>query len=542
MNSLGVKPDAVIPSSPNASAHASSRRQTLLLALILVVATVALYSRVNQFPFVNYDDGDYVTNNLHIQNGLDWDTVHWAFTTYAAANWHPVTWLSHALDCQLFDLNPGGPHDVNLLLHVINALLLFLVLQRATGFVGRSFMVAALFALHPINVESVVWISERKNLLSMLFFLLALGAYRWYASKPRASRYAVVAILFALGLMAKPQVITFPFVLLLWDYWPLQRLSFAKDATGQAGAFPPRKFSWLVKEKLPLIALSLASALITMKAQSTGGATSGFALSLRLENAIVSYAHYVLKAFWPSHLALFYPHPGASLQSWQVYGALFFLIAVTMIAVEGKRHRYLAVGWFWFLGTLVPMIGLMQVGTQGMADRYAYLSFLGLFLMVCWGVADWAPAQHLPASILPAVSVVALLALSAVTYRQVGYWRDNVTLWTHALQVTDRNWLAENNLARALMKDGRTSQAIPHFFKAAEIYPDDPISNMNIGTWEQQQGNLQVAIDHYRKVVTFARTPEIKAAALNSMGNAYRALGDDARARECFAAAASLRQ
>ena len=219
MSSVGLKPDAT---SLAPAASDSSRKQTLLLALILVLATVALYSRVSHYPFVNYDDGDYVTNNLHIQNGLDGDTVHWAFTSYAAANWHPVTWLSHALDCQLFDLDPAGPHDVNLLLHVINALLLFLVLRHATGFTGRSFMVAALFALHPVNVESVVWIAERKNLLSMLFFLLALGAYRWYVSKPRIGRYAVVALLFALGLMAKPQVITFPFVLLLWDYWPLR--------------------------------------------------------------------------------------------------------------------------------------------------------------------------------------------------------------------------------------------------------------------------------------------------------------------------------
>ena len=538
MSSVGLKPEAI--NAP--AARAASRKQTLFLGLTLVLATVAVYFRVNHYPFVNYDDGDYIINNIHIQNGLDADTVHWAFTTYAAANWHPLTWLSHALDCQFFGLDPAGPHDVNLLLHIVNAVLLFLVLQRATGFTGRSFMVAALFALHPINVESVVWISERKNLLSMFFFLLALGAYRWYVSKPRPGRYAIVALLFALGLMAKPQVITFPFVLLLWDYWPLERMSLGKDGASSPPAFPVESFSWLVIEKLPLLAISLASALITMKAQSTGGATSAFALSLRLGNAIVSYAHYVLKAFWPAHLALFYPHPGNTLQSWKVYGSLFLLIAVTMIAVEGRRYRYLAVGWFWFLGTLVPMIGIMQVGTQGMADRYAYLSFLGLFLMVCWRVADWAVAKRISASALVAVSVAVLLALSVVTWRQVGYWQDNVTLWTHALQVTDRNWLAENNLARALMSEHRTSEAIPHFFKAAEIYPDDPISNMNVATWEQQQGNLQDAIEHYRKVVAFARTPDIKAAALKGMGSAYQALGDERKASECFAAAAALRR
>jgi hypothetical protein len=545
LNSAGLEPGETIQSRPPLALSASSWRQTLLLGALLVVATVALYSRVNHFPFVNYDDGDYVTNNIHIQNGLDWDTVRWAFTTYAAANWHPLTWLSHALDCQLFDLSPAGPHDVNLLLHVVNVLLLLLVLQRATGFTGRSFMVAAFFALHPINVESVVWISERKNLLSMFFVLLALGAYRWYARDPHVRRYAVVAVLFALGLMAKPQIITLPFVLLLWDYWPLGRLSFGEKfaaATSSAAIFPKKKLSWLVVEKLPLLAISLASALITMNAQSTGGATSAFGLSLRLENAVVSYARYLNKAFWPTHLALFYPHPGASLKSWQVYGALFLLLAISAVCVEHIRRRYLSMGWLWFLGTLVPMIGLMQVGTQGMADRYAYLSFIGLFIMVCWGVSDWAEEKHLPAAVLPAISLVALIALSTVAYRQVGYWQDNVTLWSHALQVTNRNWLAENNLGRALLVQGRADEAIPHFFRAAGIYPADPISNMNIATYEQQRGNFRAAIDRYQKVVGVTRNPELKVAALNSMGRAYRQLGDEEHARECFAAAANVRQ
>ncbi len=544
MNSAGLEPDETIQFRPPLASAITPWRQTLLLGALLVVATIALYSRVNRFPFVNYDDGDYVTNNIHIQNGLDWDTVRWAFSTYAAANWHPLTWLSHALDCQLFDLNPAGPHDVNLLLHVLNVLLLFLVLQQATGSTGRSFMVAALFALHPINVESVVWISERKNLLSMFFFLLALGVYRWYARAPKVSRYAVVAVLFALGLMAKPQIITLPFVLLLWDYWPLGRLSFGEkfgQATSSTATFPKKKLSWLVAEKLPLLVISLASALITMTAQSTGGATSAFDLSLRIENALVSYARYVIKAFWPTHLALFYPHPGASLKSWQVYGALFLLLAISAVCVEHIRRRYLSMGWLWFLGTLIPMIGLMQVGTQGMADRYAYLSFIGLFIMVCWGVADWAEEKHFPAAVLPAVSLAALIALSAVAYRQVGYWQDNVTLWSHALQVTDRNWLAENNLGRALLVQGHADEAIPHFFKAAEIYPADPISNMNIATYEQQRGDFQAAIDRYRKVVAVTRNPDLEVAALNSMGKAYRELGDEEHARECFAAAASVR-
>ncbi len=371
-----------------------------------MVATVVLYYPAIQHPFVNYDDDGYVTNNLHVQAGLAWDTVAWAFTTYDQANWHPVTWLSHALDCQLFQLDPAGHHGTNILLHVLNALLLFWVLAQATGFTGRSFMVAALFALHPINVESVVWVAERKNLLSMLFFLLALGAYRWYAREPRPGRYAVIAVLFALGLMAKPQVITLPFILLLWDYWPLQRMLVEGQpaAIGTGAAVPPRRFSSLLLEKLPLVALSAISAVITVMAQRRGGINPELSLSARLANAIVCYARYVGKAVWPTHLAPMYPHPGSSLANWEVFSALLFLMVVTALVIAARRRRYLPVGWLWFLGTLIPMIGLVQVGRQAMADRYAYVPFLGLFIMMCWGVADCAVAGRRMAGEPPTIS------------------------------------------------------------------------------------------------------------------------------------------
>ena len=357
--------------------------QKLFLSLVLAIAVVGVYGPVHWQPFANYDDPDYVTDNFHVKAGLHWETVKWAMTARDAANWHPVTWISHALDTSLFDLNPAGPHDVNVLLHILNALLLFWVLQRATGFIGRSWMVAALFALHPINVESVAWIAERKNLLSMFFFLLTLAAYRWYAGKPQLSRYLVVAALFALGLMSKPQVITLPFVLLLWDYWPLERFALRSSPSAlRQNSFGEisgekrtanREWRWLLLEKVPLLVLCVMSAVFTVNAQAGGGATSYYGHTLRLENAVISYARYLGKAFWPSRLALFYPYPLNPYPLWQVCGAAFILLAISLAVALGYRRRYLTVGWLWFLGTLVPMIGLVQVGTQAMADRYAYL-------------------------------------------------------------------------------------------------------------------------------------------------------------------------
>ncbi len=531
--------DATTQSPPGSS----SRQRQIVLSLVLVVITVALYLRVNHYPFVNYDDTLYVTKNAHVQDGLTWDTVRWAFTTYHVGTWHPVTWLSHALDCQLFDLDPAGPHDVNLLLHGLNVVLLFWVLQRATGFSGRSFMVAALFALHPINVESVVWIAERKNSLSMAFFLLALGAYRWYTADRKAGRYAVVAILFAFGLMAKPQVITFPFVLLLWDYWPLRRLSSATDQRSRSRAISD--FSHLVWEKTPLFALAGISAAVTMSAQRADGTKAWYPLALRVEYALVSYVDYMGKALWPSRLSAFYPHPDY-VPLRQAALAMLVLALVTALTIATRRRRpYLLVGWLFFLGTLVPMLGLEGVGyqgKQGIADRYAYLPFLGLFIMICWTVAEWAEQKHLPAAVLRVVCVAVLVALGVVAYRQVGYWQDNVTLWSHAVQVTDGNFLAENNLGKALVAEGRADEAVSHFYKAVAIYPDDPVGNLNIGIYEQTRGNFSAAIERYKQTISLTRDPELKAAAWTNMATAYRQMGDVQDAQQSQDAAAKLRR
>ena len=543
MASVGVKAQAVIPSRGNFFSTDSPAR-TAFLGLLLAIATVAIYSPVHTHPFFDLDDPKYVTQNPHIQDGLTPSTVAWAFTHGYAGNWHPLTWVSHAFDIQVFGMDPEGHHDENVLLHALDAVLLFWVLKRATGYAGRSFMVAALFAIHPLNVESVAWIAERKTMLSTLFCLLALGAYRWYVSKPGIGRYIVVAGLFVLGLMCKPQIIMLPLVLLLWDYWPLQRM-FGDDRQWSAGtveAIPAKGFWWLVREKMPLFFICLVDAAVTLVAQHVAGAAQPYSLWIRTENAIVSYARYVQKALWPSNLALYYPHPGRTLHWWQVGGAFLLLLIITTLSVRARRHRYLIVGWLWFLIMLVPMIGLVQVDAQGMADRYAYVSFVGLFLMICWGVADWAAGRRMPKALLPAASVAALLALSVVTYRQIGYWSSDVSLWAHSAEVTSGNWKAEYWLGTALDADGQHQAASRYYLRAAAINPFDPFINLNIAMYEHQRGNLIVAIEYYKKVLPGAWNSEQRAMALTNMASAYRGLGDTVSADQCMATIKTLPQ
>jgi protein O-mannosyl-transferase len=531
VTSVGVSPERESASRPGTGLLASPDKQKWLAVVLLVAATVALYYPVDGHPFVNYDDNVYVTENAHVTAGLRWSTVKYAFTMFDQGNWHPLTWLSHAADCQMFGLNPAGHHDTNIALHALNVVLLFWVLQQATGYIGRSAMVAGLFALHPINVETVAWISERKNLLSMTFFLLALAAYRLYVLKPEVSRYAVVALLYALGLMAKPQVITFPCVLLLWDYWPLRRM-FATN--GETTGLPGKTLPQLVVGKLPLFALSAISAVVTMKAQQAGHAMRFYPFSVRLENAIVAYAGYVKRAFWPVELAPMYPHPGDALAKGTVFAALLFLLVVSAWVVVEQRHRYLTMGWLWFVGTLVPMIGLVQVGNQAMADRYAYLSFVGLFIMVCWGVADFAQERHVATAWLGGASIVVLLALAVVAHRQIEYWSDNITLWSHTMQVTKDNWLAEDNLGGALMEDGKLEKAIDHFRAAAVIYPKEPVSHLDIGYYEQQHKNWPLAIEEYYKVLELTPSAKLRGEAYNNLAVINRDLGDYASAKDNF--------
>ena len=515
-------------------------RRTLVFSLLLFAAVLASYSSIIHNQFLDYDDNEYITNNAHVKAGLTWANVQWAFSTSEEANWHPLTWLSHELDSELFGLNPVGHHVVNVLLHAVNAVLLFLLLQSATGFRWRSLMVAALFALHPINVESVAWAAERKNVLSMLFFLLALYAYGRYARRPGLGRYIAVAGFFVLSLLAKPQAITFPFLLLLWDYWPLDRIG-ARDMPTQAGNAPRLPIARLLLEKLPLLFLSAASAVITMEAQKAGGAVKDlarFSLPLRLETTVISYARYLGKTFWPTKLVLPYPHPLKLYPAWQVGAAVALLLLITAIVLCARDKRYLAVGWFWFLGSLVPMIGLVQVGEQAMADRYAYIPFLGLFLMIVWLIADWAAdwnkSRQVPARWLAIPAVCCLLALACLTYRQVGYLHDTEALWRRALALTQDNYIAQGALAGVLHKQGKTEEAIEHIRAALAIRPDDWPANLILAAYEQSQGDTAAATARYQMVALRASKPSQRAAAYNDLGTAYRQTGDLLRAKEAF--------
>jgi len=525
-----------VPAKPP-GLFSSPEKRNVILCLLLVVATLALYNPVNRHPFVNYDDDRYITENPHVHNGLTWRTITWAFTATEQGNWHPLTWLSHALDYQLFHQNPAGHHLTSLLIHAANAVLLFLFLMYATRRLGPSLFVAALFALHPINVESVAWVAERKNVLCTFFFFATLIAYCWYARQPDWRRYLVFAGLFVLGLMSKPMVITLPFVLLLLDYWPLGRI---RGGHADATAAPLSK---LVVEKLPLIALSAASAVITMQAQRAGGAmrsTAQFSLAVRLENAVMAYAMYLWKMIWPSHLSPIYPHPGDSLAGWQVGTSALVLLAVTAVALKFRARRYLLTGWLWFLGTLVPVIGLVQVGDQAMADRYAYIPLVGIFIMIAWRIADLADSKQigLVVRVIPAACV--LLALSFATNRQLGYWSSNYDLWTHAVAVTGRNFIAQDNLGGALLWLGKTDEAYLHFQAAAEINPLDPMSRSNLGAYLQEHGHMAEAIEKYNRVITLTSDPGLLAATYANLGAAYRKLGEDEKARTSYDQALQL--
>ena len=531
-------------------------KQSVILGVLLALATFVVYLPVDHHPFVNYDDVVYVVNNPHIQSGLDGDTISWAFTTFYQFNWHPLTWISHAIDVQMFQLEPAGHHVTNMLLQIVNVLLLYWVLMRATGYVGRSATVAGLFALHPVNVESVAWISERKNLLSMMFFLLGLGAYRWYAEavgpaqagakhagkvQSPLGRYILMALLFAMGLMSKPQIITFPFILLLWDFWPLQRLAPAasgiRSATMTDPIPPPRSFWWLVKEKIPLFAICAASAVVTVVAQKAGGAVVSletYPFSIRLTNAIVAYARYIGKCFWPTNLIPIYPHPWHVLPMVQVIPALILLLGITALAVMARGHRYLLIGWLWFLGALVPMIGLVHVGNQAMADRYAYLPFIGLFVMICWGAAELAEVRQVPITVLRTVGAIVLVVLAVLTHHQLAYWNDNIALWTHAINSSTDNYVAHDNLALLLIEHGQTEEAMKHFRTALAIYPSDPTSNLQIAIYDHQQGRLQEAIARYDQMISQTPDGAGRAELLSNRGLVYVDMQDSEHAKASF--------
>jgi protein O-mannosyl-transferase len=513
---------------------ASGENRVLIFCLLLVAATLAFYNPIVHNQFVDYDDLSYIQKNFHVTGGLTWEDIKWSFTTGRDGNWHPLTWLSHALDCQLFGLNPIGHHYTNLLLHGANVVLLFLLLLRATGSPWPSLVVAALFALHPANVESVAWAAERKNVLSMLFFLLAIHAYDRYARSGKRNLYWSVALLFALGLMAKPQIVTLPFVLLLWDYFPLGRIG-ARDESSASPA--KHSFAYLVWEKWPLFILAAADSVITVIVQRAGDSVRTLAevpMSVRLENVLVSYIRYLATAFWPSPLAPMYPRPEGPLPVWQVSGSAALLLLVSVLVLHWRDRRYLAVGWFWFLGTLIPMIGIITVGEQAMADRYGYIPFIGLFIAVVWTLRALTSERRIPA-VWPAIAAVAVvIILGCLTYRQVGYWHDNETLWRYTMKVTERNYVAHNNLAIALAKEGKSDEAIVEFRSAMALHKYPPAQKLDLAIFELRAGRSEEALQQGNEVLRESADPKLQAASWSEIGQAQLQLQQYDKADEAF--------
>ena len=495
-------------------------RSRLLLAaaaaLILVVLTA--FGGTVGHGFSDVDDPKYVTDNTHVREGLSWESVKWAFTSMDAANWHPLTWLSHMADVTLFGLDPTGHHAINVVLHAVSTILLFFMLWRTTGLAGPSLIVAAVFAAHPLRVESVAWIAERKDVLSMVFAMGTLLAYDAYLRKPRPGRFGIVVVLFVCGLMAKPMLVTLPILLLLLDDWPYGRIGDAGELRG------------VIREKLPLFAASAASCVLTVLAQSGGRAVESLASlppGTRIANALASIAIYVAQTFWPAKLAFFYPHPGYVAPGGNslplLAAALVLVIGVTGWAIARRAERpYVFVGWVWFLVSLVPVIGLVQVGEQAHADRYTYLPMIGLLIALVWGLLPWVERGGAVAARVTAAAVLVIVAVLVHRTRvQVAVWEDPRAIYRQALAHTARNYVAHNNLGVLLARDGLLDDARSHLEAAVAILPDYAQAEDNLGNLLVQQGRVTEAIPRFETALARSQDPEIR----NNLGNALIAAG-----------------
>ena len=470
---------------------------TFCIFLVLALSTISIYFQVVNFDFILYDDPSYVYENQHVKDGFNAESFAWAFTTGAQSNWHPLTWLSHMLDCQLFGVNPGWHHLTNLILHIANTLLLFAVLKRMTNALWQSAFVAAAFALHPMHIESVAWISERKDVLSTLFWLLTMHAYLRYVKTPGKINYSLVMLVFALGLMTKPMLVTLPLVLLLLDYWPLKRFELVK-------ADRPR-FFLLALEKIPLICLAVASSVVTFLVQKAGGAVTDMntiPLYMRLYNAVVSYGIYIWKMFFPARLALFYPHQGPGLGLWQVIITAILLITITVWAGRiAKTRPYVIIGWLWYLGTLVPVIGIVQVGGQSMADRYTYIPYIGLFIIIGWTLGDITAKWKQQKIVLAFLAITVFISISICSLLQIRHWKNSTALFSHSIDVTDDNYVAYCCLADVPRKAGKFDESIALNLKALELSPGYGYAHIGLGRAYNGLGRLGKTIEHFNEAL-----------------------------------------
>ena len=489
-----------------ATGHGLGRPTKKTLAGIcatLALVVVWLYWPTSHHEFINYDDQDYVTENLIVQQGLSWEGLSWAFTTSHAGNWHPLTWLTHMMDCGIYGMNPGGHHATNVALHTLNSILLLLLLVQLTGLPWQSAFVAALFALHPLRVESVAWVSERKDVLSAFFGLLTLMAYVRYASESKVSGlkskawYGVALGLFASGLMSKPMLVTWPFVLLLLDIWPLHRVSIAMPTVDWPG------LKKLLFEKIPFFALSIVASAVTLLVQQAAGAvTTAEALPIgtRLGNALISYTGYLEKMFWPNKLAVLYPYSQALPLNALIFASAV-LLGISVLVIRSRQSRpYLLIGWLWYLGTLVPVVGLVQVGQQAMADRYTYLPSIGILIMLVWGMAELYKTKAIRIAGVT-VGLLTLGGLAAATHQQLRHWRDSEALFAHVVAVTDNNAVAHYNLGSALAVKGQVAEAMGHFQEALRINPRHQEAHSDLGLALVLAGKIEEGITHYEQAI-----------------------------------------